>query len=117
MINRYEAEAIGREGGQPQPQDLKLDGSAVLVAEGEEGREYEAEWIDGSQGGPTLHVAVKDPAVPDEDHRSRPRILLDPENGRVIRDVESANDAVNAYEKAASEARWPGMAGRPRARG
>ena len=114
VINRYEAEAIGRERGQPQPQGLKLEGSTVLVAEGEEGRQYEAEWIDGSDEGPALHVTVKDPSVPHEDHRNRPRVLLDPENRRVIRNVERANEAVNAYEKAASEERWPGMAGRPR---
>lgn len=113
VINRYEAEAIRREGGHPQPQGLTLEGATVLVAEGEEGRVYEAEWIDGSQGDPTLHVAVKDPSVPDEDHRNSPRVLLDPENGRLIRDLERANEAVNAYEKAASEERWPGMAGRP----
>jgi hypothetical protein len=112
VINKYEAEAIGREGGQLRPQDLKLEGATVLVAEGEEGRVYEAEWIDGSQGNPTLHVTVKDPSVPDEDHRNRPRILPDPENGRVMRTVARANDAVNAYEKAASEEQWPGMAGR-----
>ena len=88
--------------------EIQFNAVTVLTADGDDGRVYNAQWTPTSRGRDRLHVTVTDPTIPDDEHQGRPRPLYG-EDETLIWTVEDGEKAINEYETAAREHRWPGI--------